>query len=135
MSRKSRDEYLEKMRERYARMTARQARGKLLDEFCLVTGHERKYARPNFSERSVEPPLVRPDVDDRRPMAKRRRRSSKQFGRLVSSLVGNGSSQPCVIGCLPAKSARAFSTISPGNEFWRSVLLRLTGFSPRRRRR
>ena len=44
MSRKSRDEYLEKMRERYARMTGRQARGKLLDEFCLVTGHERKYA-------------------------------------------------------------------------------------------
>ena len=44
MSRKAKDEYLEKMRERYGRMTGRQARSKLLDEFCEVTGHERKYA-------------------------------------------------------------------------------------------
>ena len=44
MSQKTRDEYLGKMRERYGRMTGRQARSKLLDEFCEVTGHERKYA-------------------------------------------------------------------------------------------
>lgn len=44
MSQKARDEYLEKMRERYFRMSGRQARGRLLDEFCEVTGHERKYA-------------------------------------------------------------------------------------------
>ena len=44
MSQKARDEYLEKMRERYARMSGRQARSRLLDEFCEVTGHERKYA-------------------------------------------------------------------------------------------
>ena len=44
MSRKTKDEYLVTMRERYTRMTGRQARSKLLDEFCKVTGHERKYA-------------------------------------------------------------------------------------------
>lgn len=44
MSRKTRNEYLVTMRERYTRMTGRQARSKLLDEFCKVTGHERKYA-------------------------------------------------------------------------------------------
>lgn len=44
MSRKSRDEYLGKMRGRYARMSCRRARSRLLDEFCEVTGHERKYA-------------------------------------------------------------------------------------------
>lgn len=44
MSRKTRDEYLVTMRERYTRMTGRGARSKLLDEFCKVTGHERKYA-------------------------------------------------------------------------------------------
>lgn len=44
MSRKTRDEYLVTMRERYSRMSGRQARSKLLDEFCKVTGHERKYA-------------------------------------------------------------------------------------------
>ncbi len=41
MIQKARDEYLEKMRERYARMSGRQARSRLLDEFCEVTGHER----------------------------------------------------------------------------------------------
>ena len=44
MSRKTRDEYLEKMRERYARWRGKQARSQLLTEFCEVTGHERKYA-------------------------------------------------------------------------------------------
>ena len=44
MSHQARDEYLEKMRERYARRPGRQARSALLDEFCTVTGHERKYA-------------------------------------------------------------------------------------------
>ena len=44
MSRDSRDEYLEKMRERYRRRPAKAARSALLDEFCVVTGHERKYA-------------------------------------------------------------------------------------------
>jgi hypothetical protein len=44
MSRNSRDEYLEKQRERYARMSGKPARSKLLNEFCEVTGHERKYA-------------------------------------------------------------------------------------------
>ncbi len=44
MSRNTRDEYLEKMRERYRRRPAKSARNALLDEFCEVTGHERKYA-------------------------------------------------------------------------------------------
>ncbi len=44
MSSKSVKEYTFKMRERYSRMTGRQAKGVLLDEFIEVTGHERKYA-------------------------------------------------------------------------------------------
>lgn len=44
MSQKSRNEYLEKMRDRYRRYKGRRARSKLISEFCEVTGHERKYA-------------------------------------------------------------------------------------------
>lgn len=44
MSKKSIDEYTEKLRERYSRMTGRKARGKILDEYIGVTGFERKYA-------------------------------------------------------------------------------------------
>ncbi len=44
MSRNTRNEYLEKMRERYQRRPAKAARNALLNEFCEVTGHERKYA-------------------------------------------------------------------------------------------
>ena len=44
MSKKSIDEYTEKLRERYSRMIGRQAKGKLLDEYTAVTGFERKYA-------------------------------------------------------------------------------------------
>lgn len=44
MSEKSIEEYTEKMRERYARMTGRRARSKMLDEFIAVTGWERKHA-------------------------------------------------------------------------------------------
>lgn len=44
MSKKSIDEYTEVLRERYSRMTGRQAKGKLLDEYIAVTGFERKYA-------------------------------------------------------------------------------------------
>jgi hypothetical protein len=40
MSQNSRNEYLEKMRERYQRHPGKAARGALLDEFCAVTGHE-----------------------------------------------------------------------------------------------
>ena len=44
MSKKSIDEYTQKLRERYSRMTGRQAKGKLLDEYIAVSGYERKYA-------------------------------------------------------------------------------------------
>ena len=44
MSEKSIEEYTQKMRARYARMTGRKARGSLLDEFVVVTGWERKHA-------------------------------------------------------------------------------------------
>lgn len=44
MSETSIEEYTKKMRGRYARMTGRRARGKLLDEFVEVTGWERKHA-------------------------------------------------------------------------------------------
>ncbi len=44
MSRSTRDEYLKTMRCRYRRYTGKPAKSRLLDEFCLITGHERKYA-------------------------------------------------------------------------------------------
>ena len=44
MSETSIEEYTEKMRGRYARMTGRKARGRLLDEFVEVTGWDRKHA-------------------------------------------------------------------------------------------
>ena len=44
MSEKSTEEYTKKMRARYARLTGRKARGKLLDEFIEITGWERKHA-------------------------------------------------------------------------------------------
>lgn len=44
MSEKSIEEYTDKMRERYARMTGRKARTRLLDEYTSVTGWEIKHA-------------------------------------------------------------------------------------------
>ena len=44
MSEKSIIEYTTRMRERYARMTGRRARGVMLDEYTEVTGFERKHA-------------------------------------------------------------------------------------------
>lgn len=44
MSENSIEEYTAKMRERYARLPGRKARGRLLDEFVEVTGWERKHA-------------------------------------------------------------------------------------------
>ncbi|MEZ5431790.1 MAG: hypothetical protein R3F31_11555 [Verrucomicrobiales bacterium] len=57
MSRSTRDEYLQKMRCRYRRYTGKPAKGRLLDEFCLVTGHERKYAAS--AAQDVPGPLAR----------------------------------------------------------------------------
>jgi hypothetical protein len=44
MSEQSKEEYTEKMRERYSRMTGKRAKSKLLDEFSEVTGWNRKHA-------------------------------------------------------------------------------------------
>ena len=44
MSEKSKEEYTQKMRTRYERMTGKRARARLLDEFVEVTGWERKHA-------------------------------------------------------------------------------------------
>jgi hypothetical protein len=44
MSQPARDEYLEKIRDRYRRYSGKLAKTKLLDEFCQISGHERKYA-------------------------------------------------------------------------------------------
>ena len=44
MSKKSIDEYTQKLRERYSRMTGRQARGIILDEYIGFIRFERKYA-------------------------------------------------------------------------------------------
>lgn len=44
MSETSTREYTQKMRGRYSRMTGKQARGRLIDEYVAVTGFERKYA-------------------------------------------------------------------------------------------
>lgn len=51
MSRSTRNEYLQTMRCRYRRYTGKQAKSRLLDEFCQVTGHERKYASKLLSGR------------------------------------------------------------------------------------
>lgn len=51
MSQNTRDEYLEKMRCRYRRYRGKAARGKLITEFCEVTGHERKYANKLLGEK------------------------------------------------------------------------------------
>ena len=44
MSEESTLEYTEKMRGRYGRLTGKQARSRLIDEYVAVTGFERKYA-------------------------------------------------------------------------------------------
>lgn len=44
MSRSTPDEPLEKIRGRYRRDTGKPAKSRLLDEFCELTGHERKDA-------------------------------------------------------------------------------------------
>ncbi|MGY8641832.1 MAG: hypothetical protein ACKVJU_12160, partial [Verrucomicrobiales bacterium] len=44
MSQTARKEYLKTMRCRYRRYTGKTAKSRLLDEFCEVTQHERKYA-------------------------------------------------------------------------------------------
>jgi hypothetical protein len=44
MSQNSRKEYLQKMRWRCAQRTGKRGKTMLIDEFCEVTGHERKYA-------------------------------------------------------------------------------------------
>jgi len=44
MSQRSLAEYIPRVRNRYARMTGKRARSVLLDEFCAVSGWERKYA-------------------------------------------------------------------------------------------
>lgn len=44
MSETSIEEYTKKMRARYARLTGRKARGRLLDEFVEITGWDRKHA-------------------------------------------------------------------------------------------
>ena len=44
MSQDSKNEYLKKMRWRYAQRTGKQGKSRLIDEFCEVCGYERKYA-------------------------------------------------------------------------------------------
>ena len=51
MSKKSIDEYTEKLRGHYSRMTGRQAKGKLLDDYIAVTGFQRNMP-PRSSEGS-----------------------------------------------------------------------------------
>lgn len=44
MSKQSLDEYIPRVRSRYQRLTGKPARSRLLDDFCEVTGYERKHA-------------------------------------------------------------------------------------------
>lgn len=60
MSKKSKDEYLQKMRWRYGRRTGKAAKSCLIDEFSEVTGYERKYAIKLL--RGVRKPPDRPPV-------------------------------------------------------------------------
>jgi hypothetical protein len=50
MSQSTRDEYLEKRRCRYRRYTGKPAKSRLLDEFCELTGHERKFELKDWIE-------------------------------------------------------------------------------------
>ena len=141
MSQKARDEYLEKMRERYARMSGRQARSRLLDEFCEVTGHERKYATKLLgAKRRADPGSTR---RGRPPIY-------GEAEKTVLKAIWKACEQPCgkrlkpaVQDWLPAyekregeaggRSGRASSTSASASECLRSVLPRSTGFSPRRK--
>ncbi len=55
---KSLNDYIEHMRERYARMTGKLARSKLLDRFCETTGLERKYSIKVLSGQRREKPTA-----------------------------------------------------------------------------
>ena len=44
MSKTSRREYTEAMKMRYQQKRGKRAKSRLLDEYCEVTGHERRYA-------------------------------------------------------------------------------------------
>ena len=90
MSRSTRDEYLKTMRCRYRRYTGKPAKTKLLDEFCQVTGHERKYASKLLSSR-------RGHVPDGTTPSNRGGRPKTYDGEVVGVLfeIWRHSEQPC----------------------------------------
>ena len=60
MSPKSRQEWLEAIAPRYRR-ASKEEKGKILDEFCAVSGYERKYAIRRLSRWRRRPTPQRPE--------------------------------------------------------------------------
>lgn len=88
MSQSTRNEYLEKMRDRYRRRTGKLGRSKLLTEFCEITGHERKYAIK----------LLRKQRGPGRASPSKKRGVRKVYGEEVTSVIfeiWRHSEQPC----------------------------------------
>lgn len=88
MSQTTRDEYLEKMRDRYRRYTGKQAKSKLITEFCKVTCHERKYAIK----------LLRRQRGPRRKSSQKKRGVDKTYDEEVIKVlfeIWRHSEQPC----------------------------------------
>ena len=130
---KYRDEYLEKMRDRYHRRTGRGARTVLLDEFCDVTGHERKYANKLLSrlrgpnrkgatgtkKRGVGKTYPAPVIETLFEIWKQ---TEQPCGKRLASMLPD-----C---CLFLRSITLSFRIRSGRKFSRSVRLRSTGFLP-----
>jgi hypothetical protein len=113
MSRSTPDEPLEKIRGRYRRDTGKPAKSRLLDEFCELTGHERKDATRRLGGRLEAWSLWRnafttpfKQTERKRVGSKTRRRHEKEpktpFQRLIPNPIN-----PWTIGCFDLGNLRA----------------------------
>jgi len=90
MSRSTCEEYLKKMRCRYRRYTGKPAKSSLLDEFCTVTGYERKHAIKLLGGRRGPVPAGSPAPS----RGGRPRTYDPETGRVVFE-IWKHSEQPC----------------------------------------
>jgi len=87
MARKSKNEYLRAIWDRYQR-AGRRYKSKILDEFCAVCGYTRKYAIGLLGRKPGRPAgMTRACASPSRP-----------FGWLPSSCAPSGSRRPCLCG-------------------------------------
>ena len=97
MSQNSRTEYLQKMRCRYAGRTGKQGKTMLIDEFCEVTGHERKYAIKLLGCRRCDPNAP-PQKTGRKPAYGGEAKAMQQRGILVCSAAGGATVLLRIVG-------------------------------------